>query len=184
MYGVSDLKKDTLVQIDGVPYKIIDYQHTQLGRGGAIVKTKLKNLLNNTVLSKTFKGNEKVESAQVERLDMQYLYKQAERISLMDSTSYEQYGIDADTAGAAIKYLPEGSEVIALVFEGKVIGLELPKKLIVKVASTDAAVRGDTAKAAQKPARLETGASVQVPLFIKTGDSIRIDASGQYLERA
>lgn len=185
MLSITELRKNSLIQIEGEPFRVIEYQHTQQGRGGAIVKTKLKSLVSGNLLSKTFKGNEKAEPAEVDKRDLQFLYKSATTASLMDSKNYEQYEIDIDVIGDGLNFLPEGLIIIGLIFDQKLVGVEIPPKVAIKVEYTEPAVRGDTAKAAQKPARLENGTSLNVPLFINSGDKIKVDTrSGTYIERA
>lgn len=184
MYSITDLKKDVLIELGDIVYRVIDYQHTKMGRGGAVAKTKLKNLSNGSVLSRSFKGNEKIAPAQVDKVDMQYLYMEGKQAILMDTNTFEQLPADSSVLGDGLRFVPAGSTVITLQHEGKVIGLELPNQVGIKVSHTAAGVRGDTAKAAMKEATLESGASVQVPLFINTGDVIKVDTrTGRYLER-
>jgi elongation factor P len=185
MYSLTELKKGTLVQLSGVPYQIIDSQHSKLGRGGAVVRTKLRNLKDGRILSQTFKGNDKVEPARIERKDMQYLYQEGSDLMLMDTDTYDQTKLATSSVGSSAKYLAPGSDVVALIFNGQVVGIELPKKITAVISHTEPGVRGDTSGTALKPAQLESGATVQVPLFIKTGDIVIVDTSnGSYLERA
>ncbi len=185
MYSVADLHAGLLVTYRGKPYKIIESQHTKLGRGGALARTKLRNLLDSSVVSETFKGNDKIEPATVERFDMQYLYRDRSGLVLMDLANYDQATIPAGLIGSRVNYLAEGSNVVALMYQGRTIDIEIPTKLPLKVKQTDPGLQGDTAKAALKPATLETDAVVQVPLFVKTGDKIIVDTrNGSYVERA
>lgn len=185
MLSITELRKNSLIQVEGEPFRVIEYHHTKQGRGGAIVKTKLKSLVSGNVLSKTFKGNEKVEAAEVEKRDLQFLYKTESTASLMDTENYEQYEVEKEVIGEGLNFLPEGAKIIGLIFNQKLVGAEIAPKIVLKVEHTEPAVRGDTAKAAQKPARLENGASINVPLFINTGDSVRVDTrNGAYIERA
>lgn len=185
MYSITDLKKDTVIQIDGIPYKVTDYQHTQLGRGGAVVKTKLRNLLDGGIISKTFKGNEKVEPTRLLKSDMQYLYRDGQKIQLMANDTYEQYELQADRLGNKVDFIVEGQPVVALIYRGQVVDIELARKISIKVKSTEPGVKGDTANAALKPAVLESGLKLQVPLFIKNADLVEVDTStGRYLNRA
>lgn len=185
MYGITDLRKDTLIDIDGVPYRVTDYSHTQMGRGGATVRVKVKNLLNGSVLEKVYKNDEKIEPASVDRVSLQYLYTSNKSAAFMDLNSYEQKEISRDMAEDIIKYIPEGSEVVALAYKNQVIGFDLPKNIHIKVINAPEGAKGNTATGATKAVRLETGIEIQTPLFIKTGDIIKIDTrSGQYLERA
>ncbi len=180
MLSLTDLRKGTFVQLDGAPYQVIDYRHTQLGRGGAIVRVKLKNLVTGSLVSKTFKGNDKIEPARLEKVDMQYLYRVGNQAHLMDLKSYEQTSL-VSSDDQQIKWLVEGAEVVALTINQRIVGLDLPAKLTLKVAKADAAVRGDTTGTATKSAVLESGAELQVPLFIKPGDKIQVDTrTGSY----
>lgn len=185
MYDITDLKKDVLVQLGGQPYRILDSQHSKQARGGAVMRVKLKNLIDGSVRQETFQGSDKVEPANVQKVDVQYLYRDGNSFVLMDMANYNQDNVDADVLGDAGKYLIEGSELVAQRFNDRIIGVELPKKISVKVANTEPAVRGDTSKAAQKKAELENGTTIFVPLFINAGDTVKIDSqSGKYVERA
>ncbi len=185
MYGITDLRKDTLIDLDGVPYRVTEYSHTQMGRGGATVKVKIKNLLNGSVLEKTFKNDEKVAPASIERAQLQYLYANGNDLAFMDMVSFDQYEVPADIDEAIVKYFPEGSEVTGLIYKGQVIGFDLPKNTVIKVTETPGADKGNTSSGGTKPATLETGIEVQVPMFIKVGDGVKVDTrTGQYLERA
>lgn len=184
MYSINDLKKEVLISIDGVPYRVVDSQHVSLGRGGAVMRTKLKNLLNGSVLERTFRPAEKIEPAQVSRASMQYLYREGSTMHFMNQSTFEQVAIDQSVLGEQARFLAEGSTVSLLVFNGKVIGLEVANSVYLEVTKTEPGVRGDTATAAMKPATLETGVQIQVPLFINTGDSVKVDTrTGAYIER-
>ncbi len=183
MYGVTDLKKGTLIQLDGKPYKVVDYAQKQMGRGGSIVNTKLKNLLDGSVIPKTFKGQDKVEPADVSNSKLQFLYKDGATLHFMDESSYEQFELGSeDVIGE--KFLKDGMSVTAQLFGGQVINIELPVKISLKVLSTPDVVKGDTQSTVMKQADLETGTIVQVPIFIKTGDNVIVDTrDGSYVER-
>ncbi len=184
MYGITDLRKDTLIELDGVPYRVLEYSQTQMGRGGSTVKTKLKNLLSGNVLDKTFKNDERVTPAAIEQITMQYLYENGSRATFMDMSTFDQAEVDSDQAEAVIKYFPEGAQVKALLFKGNIIGFDLPKNTPIKVVNAPGGAKGDTATGATKAVELETGIEIQVPLFIKTGDMVKVDTrTGQYLER-
>ena len=185
MYGITDLRKETLIDLGGTPYRVTEYSHTKMGRGGATVKVKLKNLLNSSVVDKSFGTNEKIAPADVSRAKVQYLYRSGNDLALMDMQSFEQYEVPVDTAEEVAKYFPEGSEITALIFNERIIGFDLPKNVAVEVTQAAKGVKGDTASSATMPVTLETGQEVQVPLFIKQGDKVRIDTrTGQYIERA
>ncbi|MBI3983855.1 elongation factor P [Candidatus Microgenomates bacterium] len=184
MYGITELKKDVLITQAGVPYRVIESTHTQLGRGGAVVRAKLKNLLDGTVVTRTFKGNDKVESAQVDRVPLQYLYAEPAAVIFMDTQSYDQLPVAKSLVADQLAYLPEGAIATGLRFQGRIVGLELPVKVELKVTQSEPGVRGDTSGTALKPATLETGFVIKVPLFIKPGDLIRVDTrDGSYVER-
>lgn len=184
MYQPTDLKKGTLVQIDSQPYRVIEYGQKVLGRGGSIVNVKLKNVITGAVIPKTYKGQDKIEPAEVRNRKAQYLYNDGEGYHLMDPESFEQFQIDNDTMGDAPDYLKEGDNVDLQFFDGRVINVELPKNLYLAVTYTEDVVKGDTTSNVLKDATLETGKVVKVPAFIKTGDVISVDtATGEYRER-
>ncbi len=184
MYSISDLKKEVLITLDGVPYRVVDSQHVSLGRGGAVMRTKLKNLLTGNVLERTFRASEKIEAADIERRTMQFLYRQGKQMTFMNQQTFDQETIEADNLGDQAAWLPEGSEVGLLNYQGKIIGADLPNNVFLKVTKAEPGARGNTATAALKPAEVETGQQVMVPMFISEGDVIKVDTrSGQYLER-
>ncbi|MEX0932237.1 MAG: elongation factor P [Candidatus Saccharimonadales bacterium] len=185
MYSISDLRKGMVIELEGEPYKVIDAQHKSLGRGGAVLNAKVKNLQDGSVISKTFKGNDKIEPATVDLVDMQFLYKDAAGLVLMNTESYEQATIPLDLVENEAMFIKEGETIIVEYFRTKPIGIKLPPKVELKVDKTTPAVKGDTAKAAQKNATLETGLVLRVPLFIEEGNKIRVDTkTGEYAERA
>jgi len=183
MLGITDLKKGTLIQLDGVPYKVLEYNQKQVGRGSSIVSTKVKNLLDGSVHAKTFKGAEKVESAEVTNKTVQYLYSDDLKHFFMDNESFEQFEVNLDDV-ENYQLLKEGSAVQAQIFEGRVIGIEMPVKVPLVIAETANVVKGDTQSTVLKEATLETGAKIQVPIFINTGDTIIVDTRDvSYVER-
>lgn len=184
MYSISELKKDVLIQLDHVPYRVVESQHVSMGRGGAVMRTKLKNLLNGSVLERTFRAAEKVIPADIERVNMQYLYQEGSDYVFMNEVSFEQIHLPGSLVADQMGYIPEGASVQVLLFNSSPIGLEMAKNVYLKVTHTEPGVKGDTATSAFKSATLETGAEVSVPLFINTGDEIKVDTrTGQYLER-
>jgi len=182
--GVTDLKKGTVFQLDGVPYKVTDYAQKVMGRGGSIVNVRIKSLLDGRVYDRTFKGNEQIDSADVSSKTVQYLYEDSGQFYFMDPKSYEQFELPADIIGDQAGYMKEGDQVQAQLFDGRVINIELPKNVPLKVTYTESVVKGDTSSAITKDAELETGVKIKVPAFIKTGDVISVDTtSGVYRER-
>lgn len=184
MYQPTDLKKGVIVQLDGKPYRVVDYNQKVMGRGGSIVNVRLKNLIDGSVLPKTFKGQDKIEPAEVSTQSVQYLYNDGDTFYFMDPTSLEQFELAADLVDSAKDYLKEGDTLSLQFFDDKVINVELPKNLYLQVTYTEDVVKGDTTSSVLKDATLETGLVVKVPAFIKTGDVISVDtASGEYRER-
>ena len=184
MYQPTDLKKGTVVQLDGKPYRVIEYGQKVMGRGGSIVNVRLKNLIDGSVIPKTFKGADKIEPAQVTTNNVQYLYNDGTNFFFMDPESFEQFELPADTVDTAKDYLKEGDNLGLQFFDGRVINVELPKNLFLEVTYTEDVVKGDTTNAVQKDATLETGLSIRVPAFIKTGDIVSVDTeTGTYRER-
>lgn len=185
MYGITDLKNNTKIELDGEPYVILDNQHSKMGRGGAVMRTKLRNLRTGATLSKTFQGNDRVKPANLSRRTGQYLYGDSNSCTFMDTATYDQLTLPTDVLGDQRKYLKEGLEVEVLSFHDNPIAIELPIKVEYKVADTDPGLKGDTVSGGSKPAVLESGVTVNVPLFIQVDDSIRVDTrTGNYLERA
>lgn len=184
MYQPTDLKKGVVCQIEGKPYRVIEYGQKVMGRGGSIVNVKLKNLLDGSVIPKTFKGQEKIESAEMSNKAVQYLYADTNTFYFMDPENFEQFELSADVVDTAKDYLKEGSELNLQLFDGRVINVELPKNLYLEVTYAEDVVKGDTSSSVLKDATLETGITVKVPAFIKTGDIISVDtATGEYRER-
>ncbi|MBL8160093.1 elongation factor P [Candidatus Saccharibacteria bacterium] len=185
MYGPTDLKKGVLIQLDGKPFRVIEYSQKVMGRGGSIVNVRLKNVIDGSVIPKTFKGAEKIEPASVEHRSVQYLYSDGDDFHFMDPQSFEQFQLPADVIDEAKNFLKEGNDVDLQFFEGKVINIELPKNLVLEVTYAENVVKGDTTSSLQKDATLETGFVIKVPAFIKTGDRLKVDTrTGEYLERA
>ena len=184
MYQPTDLKKGTVCQIDSKPYRVVEYSQKVMGRGGSIVNVKLKNLIDGSVIPKTFKGQERIEVAEVSNKTVQYLYNDGSNFFFMDPESFEQFELPADIVDNASNFLKEGDELTLQFFDGKVINVELPKNLYLKVTYTEDVVKGDTTSSVMKDATMETGLVVKVPAFIKQGDIISVDSStGEYRER-
>lgn len=184
MYQPTDLKKGTVCQIDGVPYRVVEYGQKVMGRGGSIVNVKLKNLLDGSLIPKTFKGQDKIEPAEVSNRSVQYLYNDGTTYFFMDPESFEQFELPENTVDDAKSYLKEGDMLQLQFFSGRVINVELPKNLFLEVTYAEDVVKGDTTSAVMKDATLETGLRIRVPAFIKTGDVVSVDTStGEYRER-
>lgn len=184
MYQPTDLKKGTICQIDGKPYRVIDYGQKVMGRGGSIVNVRLKNLIDGGVIPKTFKGQDKIETADVRSREVQYLYNDDSSFFFMDPASFEQFELPSDIVDDAKNYLREGDMLNLQFFGERVINVELSKNIFLKVTYAEDIVRGDTTSNVLKDATLETGLVVKVPSFIKTGDIVSVDTeTGAYRER-
>lgn len=184
MLSPTDLKKGVVVEIDGKPFKVIEYNQKVMGRGGSIVNVKLKNLIDGSVIPKTFKGQEKIESAEVSSQAVQYLYSDGSDYYFMDPVTFEQFQLPLDIVEEAVGYLKEGEGLTLQSFNGNIINVELPKNIYLEVIYTEDVVKGDTTSNVLKDAKVETGITVKVPSFIKTGDVISVDTStGEYRER-
>ncbi|MDR0887248.1 MAG: elongation factor P [Candidatus Nomurabacteria bacterium] len=185
MFGPTDLKKNVIVQIDGTPFKVIEYSQKVMGRGGSIVNVKLKNLVSGAVIPKTFKGQEKIEPAEVSSQNVQYLYNDGTDYFFMNPVSFEQFQVASELVGDYAGFLKDGDDSMSLqFFDGRVINVEMPKNIYLEVKYTETAVKGDTSSSVQKDATLETGLVIKVPAFIKTGDIVSVDTETKaYRER-
>ena len=184
MYQPTDLKKGVVCQIDGKPYRVIEYGQKVMGRGGSIVNVKLKNVIDGSVIPKTFKGQDKIERAEVTNKTVQYLYSDGTDFHFMDPENFEQFQLNPEIVDSAASYLKEGDELSLQFFGDRVINVELPKNLFLEVTYAEDVVKGDTTSNVLKDATLETGLVVKVPAFIKTGDVISVDTTtGEYRER-
>lgn len=182
--SITNLKKGVLLQLEGVPYRVVEYNQKVMGRGGSIVNVRIKSVLDGKVLDKTFKGNETVEQASVNTQNAQYLYSDGDIFHFMNPESFDQFEISADLIGDGAGYIKEGDTVGLQFFDGLAINVELPKNVPLLVTYTEDAVKGDTSSSIQKEATLETGITIRVPAFIKQGDVISVDtANGTYRER-
>lgn len=182
--SITDLKKGTIFQLDGTPYRVVEYAQKVMGRGGSIVNVKIKSLTDGKVLDKTFKGNESIDSADVVNQTVQYLYNDGAHFFFMNGETYEQFELPTDVIGDQAGYMKEGDNVVAQLFDGRVMSIELPKNVPLKVTYTETAVKGDTTSAITKDATVETGITIKVPAFVKTGDIISVDTNtGAYRER-
>ncbi|MCL2281003.1 elongation factor P [Candidatus Saccharibacteria bacterium] len=185
MFSPTDLKKNTVVSIDDQPYRVVEYSQKVMGRGGSIVNVKLKNLITGAVLPKTFKGQDKIEAAEVTNQTVQYLYSDNTTVFFMNPTSFDQFELPLGSAEDVSKFIKGGGEVQLQFFDGRVISVDLPTTVPLMVEYTENVVKGDTTSSVLKNARMETGIIVKVPAFIKTGDTLKIDTrDGSYVERA
>jgi elongation factor P len=181
----NDLKNGMTLNLDGQLWSVVDFQHVKPGKGGAFVRTKLKNVLSGKVVDRTFNAGVKVDVATVDRREMQYLYREGDDFVFMDTEDYDQPRIPGDTVGGAASYLLEDQTAVVAFNEGIPLYVELPAAVELTVSQTDPGVQGDRSTGGTKPATLETGVQIQVPLFITTGEKIKVDTrTGDYLGRA
>ena len=180
----SQFRNGLKIVLDGEPFSITYFQHVKPGKGGAFVRTKVKNLKTGRVLDRTFRSGEKVDEADTVDRKMQYLYQDGDQLIFMDTKDYEQIPFNREQVGDSIRYLKENLDVAVLFWNGKPLNIELPSFIEAEIIECEPGVKGDTASGGTKPATLETGAVVQVPLFIKEGERIRVDTrTGAYVER-
>jgi len=185
MADTTNFRNGYTILIEGAIFQIVEFQHVKPGKGGAFVRTRLKNMHTGAVLDRTFRSGDKVEEVRVEKRDMQYLYAEGDVYHFMDNETYEQITVDRGTVGDGANLLKENENVGVLMALEKPIGVELPNFVILRVVQTDPGFKGDTANGAVKPATVETGATVNVPLFVNQDDLLRIDTrTGDYVERA
>lgn len=184
--STADFKTGLTIEYEGVVYQIVEFQHVKPGKGGAFVRSRLRNLMNGTTLERTWRAGEKMEQANVERRNVEFLYRDGEDLALMDMEEYEQISLPVAQVGEdKVKFLKDNTPVMLVQWKGTLLDLELPQVMEFKIAQTDPGLKGDTATGGSKPATLETGAVVTVPLFINEGEMIRVDTrTGQYIERA
>lgn len=182
--SITDLKKGTVFQWEGQPFRVVEYSQKVMGRGGSIVNVRIKSLIDGKVLEKTFKGNEQLDSADVTTESVQYLYNDGNTFFFMNQETFNQFEVPADLVGDGAGYIKEGDIVQLQFFSGRPITVELAKNVPLKVTYTENAVKGDTSSSITKDATLETGITIKVPAFIKQGDVISVDtATGAYRER-
>ncbi len=184
MYSTSDIRKGLKIEMDNDPYVIVDFLHVKPGKGGAFVRTKLKNLKTSSVIDRTFRSGEKLKKADMEEKSMQYLYTDGDNCVFMDNETYEQLHLPLEKIEFEKNFLKENLNITVLFFKGIPISVDLPNFVQLEVTYTEPGLKGDTASSASKPATLETGYSLNVPLFINIGDVLKIDTrTGDYLER-
>jgi elongation factor P len=184
-YSTSDFKKGLKVQIDGDPYLMIECNFVKPGKGNALYKCRMRNLLKNTVLDRTYKGGDSLEAADIEEIDAQFLYRQADQFVFMDNENYEQYELTSVQVGDAAKYVKEGMVCAMMLFNNNPISVSAPNHVILKIEYCEPSMRGNTATNLTKPVKLETGAEIICPAFVEIGDLIKVDTrTDEYIERA
>lgn len=184
MISTSEFRKGAKIEYKGAPHEIIDFQHHKMGRGGAIVRTKLKNLKTGSIFDDSFKGGEKFQVPNLEERSMQYLYNDGNDYHFMDNESYEQMPLTAEQLGDAKKFLKENMAVKILMYSGSPLAVEVPTFVELKIEKTDPGFKGDTASGGSKPAVLESGVTVKVPFHLNEGDIIKVDTrTSEYIER-
>ena len=184
MVTAGDFRKGVTFEMDGAVYSVVDFLHVKPGKGSPFVRAKLKNVMTGAVLERTFNPTEKVEEAQIDGKDMQYLYSDGDMYYFMDVETYEQLPLGKDDLGDTLNYLIDNMMVKVVSYKGKVFGVEPPIFVELSVTYTEPGFKGDTSTGATKPATLETGYVVNVPLFVEIGNKIRIDTrTGEYMER-
>jgi elongation factor P len=182
---ITDLKKGSIIQVNGTPHRVVKYNHSSPARGSAVVRTKLRDMRNGSMLDKTFRKGDKIESADIDPVEAQFLYTDGEQAYFMRLDTYDQMGIARAVLGEQIGFLKEGMEIKVLLHQGKPLNVELPTKIELEVISADPSVKGNSATNVTKQCRVETGMEVSVPMFIESGDRIKVDTrSNEYVERA
>ncbi len=183
--STNDLKNGMSLDLPEGLFNVVEFQHVKPGKGGAFVRTKLKNLRSGAVIERTYRADEKLEQAIIDKRDMQFLYRDGADFVFMDTTTYEQMTASPDSLGDAPNYLKEGDEANLQMYNGEIVGVDLPAAVELSVTETEPGIQGDRVSGARKPATLQTGLVVQVPLFVNTGDVLKVDTrSGEYLTRA
>jgi elongation factor P len=183
--STNDLKNGMALNLPEGLMTVVEFQHVKPGKGGAFVRTKLKNFRSGAVIERTFRADEKVPLAMIDKREMQYLYREGPALVFMDSETYDQLHVETSDLGDAVNYLKEGDSAVLPIYNDQVVGVDLPAAVELSVAQTEPGVQGDRVSGARKPATLETGLVVQVPLFIEPGENIKVDTrTGEYLARA
>jgi elongation factor P len=180
----NDLRTGITLQLDNGLFQVVEFQHVKPGKGGAFVRTKLRNVRTGSVLERTFNAGVRVEQAIVDRQDMQFLYRDGDDYVFMNTSTYDQTQVPPAALGTVADYLVEGAVAQIAQYQGQIIGVEIPASVQLRVSQTEPGVQGDRVSGARKPALLETGKSVQVPLFVETGDKVKVDTrTGEYITR-
>ena len=182
--STNDLKNGMALDLPDGLFTVVEFQHVKPGKGGAFVRTKIKNVRTGAVLERTYRADEKLEQAIIDKREMQYLYREGDHHVFMDTNTYDQLSVDTSAQGNAADFLKEGDSAVLQMYNGNVVGIDLPASVELTVTATEPGVQGDRVSGARKPATLETGLVVSVPLFVNTGDRIKVDTrSGEYLTR-
>jgi elongation factor P len=183
--STNDLKNGMSLNLPEGLYSVVEFQHVKPGKGGAFVRTKLKNVRTGAVIERTYRADEKLDQALIDKREMQFLYLDGDSFVFMDSTDYEQMNAPRASLGDAASYLKEGDTAVIQMYDAEIVGVDLPAAVELTVSETEPGVQGDRVSGARKPATLETGLQIQVPLFVNTGDRVKVDTrSGEYLTRA
>ncbi|MBA3655252.1 MAG: elongation factor P [Actinobacteria bacterium] len=183
--STNDLKNGMTLNLPEGLFTVVEFQHVKPGKGGAFVRTKLKNARSGAVLDRTFRADEKVEQAMIDKREMQYLYRDGEDYVFMDSTTYDQLHVSDQQLGSAASFVKEGDSAVLQLFGTEIVGVDLPAAVELTVTATEPGVQGDRVSGARKVATLETGLTVQVPLFVEQGERIKVDTrTGEYITRA
>ena len=184
MLNVTELRNGTTFQEDGNLFEVLEYSHTKMGRGTATIRVKVKNLKSGSTTEKTFISSARVEEAELDKVEGQFLYKDSKEATFMNPTSYDQFSVPTSVMAGQEKYLKEGENYILNTFEDKILSVDLPRTVNLRIVEAPPGVRGDTVSNVYKEAVAENGIKVRVPLFINEGDSVKIDTrSGEYVER-
>ena len=182
--STNDLKNGMSLDLPDGLFSVVEFQHVKPGKGGAFVRTKLKNVRTGAVIERTYRADEKLEQAIIDKREMQYLYRDGEQYVFMDNTSYDQLHVDGGALGDSRKFLKEGDSAVLQMYKDEIVGVGLPAAVELTIAATDPGVQGDRVSGAKKPATLETGHVIQVPLFVNPGDRVKVDTrTGDYMTR-
>ncbi|MGK2958928.1 MAG: elongation factor P [Acidimicrobiales bacterium] len=183
-FSTNDFKNGMSLDLPEGLFQIVEFQHVKPGKGGAFVRTTLKNVRTGAVVDRTFRSAEKVEQAVIDKREMQYLYREGDDLVFMDNVSYDQMNVSPKSLGPAVNYLIEGSTAVLQIYNDEIVGVDIPASVELAVTETEPGIQGDRVSGARKPATVETGIIVQVPLFVNIGDRIKVDTrSGDYLTR-